>query len=861
MRMSPHRDNPFLSFWMGGYEGADHVNGVGEPLDMVAASGHAAQIEADHRRAAALGIRSVRESIGWRLAEPEPGRYDLERTLAIARSAERHGLQVIWTLMHYGTPLDVSMLDDAMCERFARFAGAVAEALRGVGDMAPVYNPINEIGFLGWAAAETNLIHPYRGDPRNVGPRTDSSGYDIKRRLVRASLEGMAAMRRADPRARFIHIEPLVHAVAPRSRPDLLDLAEQIASYQWQVWDMLIGRTEPQLGGHEEALDCIGVNYYHSGQWEVMTEERLDWWGRDPRRLPLSALLKTTWDRYRRPMIVAETSHFGEGRAAWLHEVADEVRSARGAGVPVYGICLYPLVDRPDWTETERWHDSGLWDVDHEMPGFRRVEDRPCVAALREWQRLLPSVTVSQGAAALAESASSSPLFATDRAIGTIATIGTMAGAAAAASAAPLLRTAVAGGSNPSGAAAYRPATDDTRRQQPPTSADAKPWLVAFSPLRWRFVRHRPQQLMDRLRVHYRVLFIEEPLPADDGAAPWLDRICEAADLDVLVPRTPLPANGFDDAQLPLLLPMIGAHLRACGAADAIAWMWTPMALPLLATMQPRAVVYDCFAEMAAFGGAPQQMADREHALLRRADLVFAAGPALLEAKRAMRSDVRQLPNGVDAAAFAPGSVDRGAADARVARRLQPPSAATRLGYFGVIDERFDTEIAAALADAHPEWELVFVGPVAKIDPAALPQRPNIRWAGYQAHTRLAHFAAGWSVCLMPYARNAATRTISPLKTLEYLATEKPVVTTPIADVLALHGRLVRVATDAAGFIRACEEALAESVAERGRRVAAARAAVAASGWDGIAASVHVLLQEVASAPASESQMRQLAGG
>lgn len=345
--------DPFLSFSMGGFEGADHINSQGNALDMAAAHGHIEQLEDDHRRAAALGIRTVRESIGWRSAEPEPGRFDLERTLRIATSARRNGLQVVWTLMHYGTPSDVSLFDDALDERFARFARVVAEALEVNGAMqggpVAVFNPMNEIGFLAWAVSETALMQAAGRTAVSPGDgaTTLGSGYAVKRRLVRASLRAMAAMRKVLPAARFVQIEPVVHVVARSGEPDAADIARTIGSYQWQVWDLFSGRAEPALGGLPGALDLIGVNHDHSGQWEVPGEAHLAW-PSDPRRRPFSQLLHDTWSRYRRPLMVAETSHVGAGRTAWLDEIACEVLRARRHGVPVQGLCLYPLIDRPD---------------------------------------------------------------------------------------------------------------------------------------------------------------------------------------------------------------------------------------------------------------------------------------------------------------------------------------------------------------------------------------------------------------------------------------------------------------------------------------------------------------------------------
>ena len=372
------------SFWMGGYEGADHVNGAGEALDLVAATRHDQRLDADYRAARRLGLRCVRESVGWRLAERADGRFDLSRAVRMAEAAARQRVHILWTLMHYGVPPDLTLLDDALIPRFAHFAGEVARVLAPLSPAPRFYTPINEISFLSWAASATTDMGPAGVQQAAALEDSRISGFQVKQRLVRAALAGMQAIRAADPDARFLHIEPVLH-VAPCDAEDAEQraLAERIASYQWQTMDMLCGRMDPQLGGHPEALDWVGLNHYHTSQWEVPSEKRLPWHLRDPRRRPLSQLLGEVWRRYERPMVIAETGHIGVGRAAWLHEIAAEAQRARAQGLPLQGVCLYPLLDRPDWNDTRRWHRSGLW---HLRQPQERALNRPYARALRQWR-------------------------------------------------------------------------------------------------------------------------------------------------------------------------------------------------------------------------------------------------------------------------------------------------------------------------------------------------------------------------------------------------------------------------------------------------------------------------------------------
>jgi beta-glucosidase/6-phospho-beta-glucosidase/beta-galactosidase len=345
----------FRSFWMAGFEGADHIDVHGNPLDMSACTGHAQLLDDDYERAVGMGLRTVRESVGWRVCSPLTWRaVDFTRMLRAADAAVNHGVQVIWTLMHYGTPPDVKLTDPDFASRFADFAGAAARRLRRHTGQSSVYNPINEIGFLAWAMSNQRILG---------GECSERDGYVVKTCLVRAALLSMDAIRAEDPSAQFIHIEPLIHVVAPPDQPQLAQAAADFCGYQWQVWDMLVGTMAPELGGTPAAVDWIGVNHYHDAQWEMGTGAWLDWDTGDLRRRSFSSMLLEAWHRYQLPLVVAETSHVGQGRARWLDDIASQTELAVHKGARVEGMCLYPAVDRPDWNNHAHWHRSGLWDA------------------------------------------------------------------------------------------------------------------------------------------------------------------------------------------------------------------------------------------------------------------------------------------------------------------------------------------------------------------------------------------------------------------------------------------------------------------------------------------------------------------
>jgi UDP-galactopyranose mutase len=271
-----------------------------------------------------------------------------------------------------------------------------------------------------------------------------------------------------------------------------------------------------------------------------------------------------------------------------------------------------------------------------------------------------------------------------------------------------------------------------------------------------------------------------------------------------------------------------------------------------VADIEPRAVVYDCIDDLASQKPAPPELAVREKALMELADVVLAAGPSLYEARAGRHPNLHCIPDAVDAAHFAPENLDGEDVESAVAAELHRGMRRPRLGFFGVIDERLDLELVAALADRRPDWQLVMAGPVVRIDPAALPRRPNIRWVGPQRYEAWPHLMSHWDVCLLPCAFDEATHAPSPANPLEYLAGGKPVVGTPVHDLVSLYRGVVRIGRDADQFVAAVEALLEEPASSRAQRRARVQAMVDAHGWDDTAARVAAMLFEYAPAARAE---------
>jgi glycosyltransferase involved in cell wall biosynthesis len=360
--------------------------------------------------------------------------------------------------------------------------------------------------------------------------------------------------------------------------------------------------------------------------------------------------------------------------------------------------------------------------------------------------------------------------------------------------------------------------------------------LICFSHLRWHFVWQRPQHLLSRAALGRRVWYVEEP---EFGAAvPRLETVDVGPRLSVVTPHLP---EGLDEHGVRLALQALMATWWRTHAFDSpLLWYYTPMAWAFTSTLPAGVVVYDCMDELSLFRGAPPTLRLYEQQLLARADLVFTGGRSLYEAKKRQHRSVHAFPSSVDTAHFAAARQWDGARPADQAGIPRP-----RIGFFGVIDERLDIDLLRDLAAARRSYHFVLLGPVAKIDPAALPSASNLHYLGMKTYAELPSYLAGWDVAMLPFARNDATRFISPTKTPEYLAAGCPVVSTSIADVVQPYGvdGLARIADDPATFAAAIDAALAE---EPGR-LARVDAFLSTMSWDKTWQDMQALLVAAAS--------------
>jgi len=372
--------------------------------------------------------------------------------------------------------------------------------------------------------------------------------------------------------------------------------------------------------------------------------------------------------------------------------------------------------------------------------------------------------------------------------------------------------------------------------------------LVVLSHLRWDFVFQRPQHLLTRLSKYYNIIFVEEPMKGPVA----LDVHHISPSIQVVVPHTGVEEFGFSDAQMEVIGPMLHSWLRGEVQSGYGLWFYTPQALPLKDYLSDyEFIVFDVMDELSMFANAPIQLKEREAELLKIADLVTAGGPSLARAKQLVRPDTLSLPSSVDGTHFAPKTAEEREADNHFEDRLEHDIAHPRLGFFGVIDERLDTDLIAYIADADPRWQLVMVGPVVKIDPETLPKRANIHWLGQQDYAVLPQLVHEWEVCMLPFALNDATKFISPTKTLEYLAAEKPVVSTAVHDVVELYGDAVEIAYDKDEFVAKLHDVMNESEVAKAERLFLTREVVKANEWDATAEKFHQAIEQVISSKPS----------
>ncbi|MFL6028250.1 MAG: family 1 glycosylhydrolase [Friedmanniella sp.] len=785
-------------------------------------------------------VEHIRFPIRWHRVEPEPGRFDWTATDAALEHLRELGIAPIVDLVHhtsYPAWLSDGLRDRRFQGAFVRYAEAVATRYPWLEAYTLFNEPFSTLNFAG----HEGLWPPY------------DRGLDGLVRLMRnvlpAVTEAAGCWRQLLPTARHVWVDTCEHHAGEPGQETWVELAND---RRHVVLDLVLGHDldpeRPYLAallqaGAESLLDLapaqvdvLGLDYYAAHEWWYSARGS---WSPSPHPVGFAALAAHYADRYRMDVMLGETNLRGlpSDRVSWLRYMLEQYEQAVSRGVPLRGFCWYPYLDSADW-DSLLARAAGRFDP----VGVVTVgpEGRERTVFTEAWE-------AAAGGAMAADLPAYEFQPPTDQ---------LLAGFGA--------QMAHWDWVDPPPGSAPAPIVIDYSRETPLSDVTDRPALAkvttpttppvpdlfVLSHLRWTWVWQRPQHLVSRFAAQRaeqgaRTFFVEEPTtgPVDepelrseerDGITRiWLVVPGEPAEMDRL---------SFDDpsaADYPAMLTARVAEEGRPARPDVL--LYTPMAFELAEALEPGYLAYDVMDDLASFKNAPQGLRLRQRRLLTEADIVFTGGRSLHRSVSASRrGNCHLFPSGVDIAHYA---------GANRLRRLRRRKVA---GYVGVIDERIDLELLAELAAELPDWSLEVVGPVAKIDPTTLPQAPNLHYRGKVDYAELPRVMAGFDVALMPFALNEATRSISPTKTLEYLAAGLPVVSTRVPDVVADYGGIVHLADDAAGFAAGCREVVQDSAAERGRQV---HRIAARQEWDAIAAAMARLMH------AEDSMSGQSAGG
>jgi beta-glucosidase/6-phospho-beta-glucosidase/beta-galactosidase len=378
LRKSRQQHTPlFRSFLFAGFEATATYNWQREWIDQVVATEHDRHVDADYRRLREAGLHAAREAIRWPLVD-QRGRLDFSSAQPFIEASQRHEIHVIWDLFHYGYPSDLDPFSQEFVKRFAAYCYAAAKLITRHETGPSYFTPVNEPSFLAWAGGEAGRFAPH----------CHGRGPELKVALIRAAIAGINAIHAAAPNARIVNVDPLCRVVPPLDHKDPHAHADDFNHRAvFESWDMLCGRTLPELGGSRKHLDIVGVNYYWTNQWEIGREEcplPFD----DPRRWPLSRMLRQVWRRYEGEFLLTETSHVDDMRPIWLRAVADECEKLLDEGIPLRGMCLYPILGMPEWHDQSVWTRMGLWDLVQRDGELVREIFPPMLEALCEARRL-----------------------------------------------------------------------------------------------------------------------------------------------------------------------------------------------------------------------------------------------------------------------------------------------------------------------------------------------------------------------------------------------------------------------------------------------------------------------------------------
>jgi beta-glucosidase/6-phospho-beta-glucosidase/beta-galactosidase len=819
----------------------------------------------DFRRAREeLGITNLRYAFPWHKMETEPGKFDWSIADERIATAKEMGIALYLDVMHFGTPVWLKQAagDPEFPESLERFTEAMVTRYAS---SVSTWCPCNEPLVLALFSGDFGFWPPHSRKWRGYMP--------VLTRIVQAVSRSMRAIRRVQPDATILHCDNVENY---KSRD--AELAVEVRRRnlrRFLVLDLLMGRLDRHhplfnwvtsygmseldlewFRSHPQTPDVLGIDYYPHSDWQLDKVGTGIRQRRSETPVGLYGVANAYYNRYGLPMMLTETSIEGQGinREIWLEETVEDCRRLREEGVPMLGYFWWPMVDQVDWDgalthRVGKVHEVGLFNLKRQADGTLSRHATPLVkqyAAIVGGgeekvgsldEIVTPSDVEDQGPpigfeipqAMVEEGSTTSPtLVELPRANGNGHANGNGKSHSAKlqADAAPGLSAETAMGI--------------VRSTLEKKSTD-RYGIVVFSHLRWGFVWQRPQQFLSRFAKKHKILFVEEPFfDLKEGSDPRIDYHKVMPNVTVVTPHVSKEWNRSPKmpGKLREFTKTAIAAMNDSGNFDRpLLWYYSPMdSAWSLGYFENRGVVYDCMDELNQFTGAPKSLVANEARLIEHADIVFTGGYELGEKKRKQHDNVHTFGCGVEFDHFGK------AADPHT---VIPPDidfmARPILGWMGVVDERVDYAMVGEMARMRPDWSFAMVGPVVKVDPNLLPHAPNLYWLGGRDYQQLPNYCRAFDVNMMCFANNAATQYINPTKGLEYMATGKPIVSTPVRDVVRQWSDIVYLAKNAEEFIAAAEQALKDP---KGERVQRGLELAKKCSWESTVATMQQLIKE-----------------
>ena len=766
------------------------------------------------------GITHMRYAFPWHVLEPRRGEFDWSYSDARMAEFDKLGIDVLLDVMHFGTPtwLTQAVGDPEFPEALERFAEALVGRYAG---QVKIWCPFNEPLVSALFSGDLGFWPPYHRKWRGYMP--------VLSRIVQAVSRGIRAIRRVAPDATVLLCDASENF---KTRVESLQTeCRRRNTRRFIVMDLLTGRVDRDhplytwlhnygmseldlqwFRTHPQQPDILGLDYYPHSDWQLDMVAGVVKQTRANNPVGLYGVAQAYYNRYNLPMMLTETSIEGKpiNREIWLDRTLDDIRQLREEGIPMLGFIWWPLLDQLDWDgamthRIGKIHEVGLFNLHRQLDGTLKRSSTPLIKMFKQAvaegeQRIgkLEKVVRGAGVDVLQTPLSSTETWDDDAAPGATAD------------------TAV---DSPSALKKVKPKTvAPASPEESYSRSTGRYGIVVFSHLRWGFVWQRPQQFLSRFAKKHTVLFIEEPFfDRGEGGEPELQFHRVMPNVTVACPHLAPSWNTSKD--LPELLRKLAAQaidqMNENGEFDQpLLWYYSPMDSSWsLGHFANRGIVYDSMDELSQFTGAPPSLIANEKRLMDHSDVVFTGGYELYLKKKEQHPNVHFFGCGVEFSHFNQAADPSTSIPPDIDFMNRPI-----LGWFGVVDERVDYNMVGEMARLRPDWSFAMVGPVVKVDPNLLPHAPNLYWLGGRDYSVLPNYCRAFDINMMCFAINAATQFINPTKALEYLATGKPVISTPVKDVVTQYSDTVEIVKTAEEFVEAAGRLLHSAPADRIQR-------------------------------------------